>query len=728
MINDINKKMISRRNFIKVSGMSGAVLALGFSYGCSGGKGEAVLENVSAFDSKTAKEISPFILIDSKGAIVLMAHKPEMGQGTFQSMPLIIAEELGVSLDQVTIMQAPVDKKYGGMSVGGSYSVRGSWTQLRQAGAAAREMLVKAAADKWGVPVTECEVEQGRVHHLNTHRMIGFGELVEEASKLEVPKEPKLKDAAKFTLIGKSVPRPDILKKVEGAAEFGLDVKLPGMLYASVERSPVFHGKVKSFDDRAAKKIAGVRHVLIAERKSGKNTYFGVAVVADNYFAALQGRKALEIEWDNTGFEATSTEKIYNQFRELAKKEGVVVNREGNFEGTYKTAAKKLDAVYEMPFAAHAPMEPQNTVANVTALKCEIWSPTQVPDDAVGTLAKYLNIPEGSIELHFTFLGGGFGRRLFDDYITEAAYISKEIKAPVKVVWTREDDMTMGPFRPGTLSSLKGGIDKNGKVIALQHKVIAPSIMYNQFGTSDPNKKEDSGAMEGISESWYEIPNVMTHNIYAETTVPIGWWRSVYSATTAFAHECFIDELANAAGKDPVDFRLGMINKNTRMKNLLQHLREKSEWDKPLPDGWSKGVAVWQFFAGQAGHVVFVSKKSGGGIKIEKVVAVIDCGLAVNPDNVKAQVEGGTIMGLSAAVKDEITFAEGKTVQQNFHQYRMLRMNEAPRVEVHIYPSSDVPAGVGEPGLPPVAPALGNAIFAATGKRIRKLPINLDNL
>jgi isoquinoline 1-oxidoreductase subunit beta len=718
---------ISRRNFIRISGMTGAVLALGFSVGCDGNKDEAKIENLSEIDPATAKELSPFIMIDSKGTIVLIAHKPEMGQGTFQSMPLIVAEELGVTLEQVLIRPAIADKKYGGMSVGGSYSVRGSWMLLRKAGAAAREMLIKAAATKWNVPVSECEVEQGKVHHLNTHRMLSYGELVEEASKLEVPKEPKLKDPARFMLIGKSVPRPDILQKVEGKGQFGIDAKLPGMLYASVERCPVFNGKVKSFDDSEAKKIPGVKHVLIAERKSGKNMYYGVAVAADNYYAAVQGRKALKIEWDLSGVQLESTEKIHERFVNLAKTNGVVVNREGDFEGAFKSSSKKVEATYELPFVAHAPMEPQNTLANVTANKCEIWSPTQIPDDAVETLTKYLNIPEKNIELHYTMLGGGFGRRLFDDYITEAAFISRELKTPVKVLWTREDDMTMGPFRPGTFSTLRGGIDKAGKVVALQHKIVAPSIMYNQFG-GDPNKKEDSGAMEGVSESWYEIPNVLTHNIYAEVNIPIGWWRSVYSSTVAYAHECFIDELAHAAGKDPIDFRLAMIHKNTRMKNLLTHLREKSEWDISLPQGWAKGVAVWQFFAGQAGHVVFVSKKAGGGVKIEKVVAVIDCGLAVNPDNVKAQVEGGTVMGLTAAIKDQITFADGKAVQSNFHNYQVMRMNETPRVEVHIYPSNDVPGGVGEPGLPPAAPALGNAIFSLSGKRVRKLPINLNEV
>jgi isoquinoline 1-oxidoreductase beta subunit len=719
---------INRRNFLRLSGMTGAVLTIGFYFGCEGGKDKATLENISEIDTLTAKELSPFVMIDSKGNVVLITHKPEMGQGTFQSMPLIVAEELGVTLDQVSIKTAVTNKKYGDMGVGGSNSVRGSWMMLRKAGAAAREMLVAVAAKRWNVAAEKCKTENAFVIHPDGEKKFSFGELVEEASKLPVPKEPKLKDASAFTLIGKPVMRPDILLKVEGKAAFGIDTELPGMLYASVERCPVFNGRVKSFDDTETKKVAGVKHVLTAERKSGKNMYYGVAVIADNYYAAVQGRKALKVEWDIAGLQLESTENIYKRFNELAKDDGVVVTNIGNFNQAYNTAVKKIEAVYELPFAAHAPMEPQNTVAHVTADKCEIWSPTQVPDSAVGTLKEYLNMPEDKIELHFTMLGGGFGRRLFDDYITEAAYISKKIGAPVKVLWKREDDMTMGPFRPGTLSSLRGGVDEAGKVIALQHKVVAPSIMYNQFGSEDKGKKEDDGAMEGIRESWYDIPNVLNNNIYAEANIPIGWWRSVYSSTVAFAHESFIDELAHTAGKDPVNFRLAMITKNTRMKNLLIHLREKSEWDKPLPAGWAKGVAIWQFFAGQAGHVVFVSRNANGGIKIEKVVAVIDCGLTLNSDNVKAQVEGATIMALTAAVKDEITFSEGRAMQSNFDSYQMLRMGEAPRVDVHIYPGSEEPGGVGEPGLPPAAPALANAIFAATGKRIRKLPVDLNKV
>ena len=719
-------KTISRRNFIRLSGMTGAVFALGFSVGCKGGKEEIQIENLSALDLATAKELSPFILIDANGTVALIAHKPEMGQGTYQSMPLIVAEELGVTLDQVVIHIPKADQKYGDMSVGGSYSVRGSWTMLRKAGAAAREMLTEAAARQWKVPAAECRVEKGSVLHPGTGRSLAFGALVADAAKMEVPKEPKLKDPSAFTLVGKSVQRPDILQKVDGSAQFGLDVVLPGMLYVSVERCPVFHGKVKSFDDREAKKIPGVRHVLVAERKSGKNTYYGVAVVADTYFSAVQGRKALTIDWDVAGLPLESSEGIYTRFRELGKTEGVIARKEGDFDRAYQAAKKTLEATYELPFAAHAPMEPQNAVAHVTASKCEIWAPTQIPNGAVDALATYLKMPAASIELHHTLLGGGFGRRLFEDYITEAAYISREVKAPVKVVWTREDDMTMGPFRPGTLSALRGGLDAQGKLVALQHKVVAPSILYRQFG-GDPAKKEDEGAMEGISDSWYDVPNVKANNIYAETNVPLGWWRAVYSTTTAFAHECFIDELAHAAGKDPIAFRLSLMHKNERMKALLVQLRDRSGWAEPMPEGWAKGVAIWQFFAGQAGHVVFVSRK-GKGVKIEKIVAVIDCGLAVNPDNVKAQVEGGTLMGLGAAIKDEITFKDGRAVQTNFHDYALLRMGELPPVEVHIYEGAEEPGGVGEPGVPPVAPALGNAIFALTGKRIRKLPVRLDEV
>lgn len=721
------EKSVSRKEFLKVSGATGAALMLGFIFPFGSRGKEAILKNISAEEVLTA-DLTPFIIIDSSNKITLMLHKPEMGQGTYQSMPVILAEELDVTLDQVTIKPALANrKKYGYMGVGGSNSVRGSWMKLRQAGAAARTMLVTAAAQTWKVPVNECFAKEGRVYHNGSDKNAKYGDLVETAAKMSVPQNPKLKEPKDFQLIGKPIPRPDIPLKVSGSAEFGLDVKVPGMLYASVEHCPVFRGKVKSFDDTAAKAVPGVKSVIASERHIRNNKLYGVAVVADSYYAALEGRKALKIDWDFGKYENANTQDLYKDMRELTKSEGKIAKQQGDFENAYRNASIKTEALYELPFAAHAPMEPQNAVAHVQGDKCEIWASTQVPDRAQQIVAGLLNIPLENVTLHFKFMGGAYGRRLISDPITEAVFLSQKVGAPVKVAWTREDDMTLGPFRPGTVSSLKGGVDNTGKLVAFQHKVVAPSINDSMSGGPINGGKVDRGAMEGITDSPYEIPNLKIHNIYAESPVAISWWRSVYASTTSFAQESFVDEMAHVAGKDPLQFRIAMIHENKRMKNLYEFLREKSGWNKTLPDGWGKGVAAIEFFAGRAGHVVYVSKK-GAGVKIERIVSAIDCGRAVNPDNVKAQVEGSIVMALTAALKDEITLYNGKVLQSNFDSYRMMRINEIPPIEVYIVPSTDKPDGVGEPGLPTLAPALGNAIFDATGKRIRKLPFNINRI
>ena len=721
------EKSVSRKEFLKVSGATGAALMLGFIFPFGSRGKEAILKNISAEEVLTA-DLTPFIIIDSSNKITLMLHKPEMGQGTYQSMPVILAEELDVTLDQVTIKPALANrKKYGYMGVGGSNSVRGSWMKLRQAGAAARTMLVTAAAQTWKVPVNECFAKEGRIYHNGSDKNAKYGDLVETAAKMSVPQNPKLKEPKDFQLIGKPIPRPDIPLKVSGSAEFGLDVKVPGMLYASVEHCPVFRGKVKSFDDTAAKAVPGVKSVIASERHIRNNKLYGVAVVADSYYAALEGRKALKIDWDFGKYENANTQDLYKDMRELTKSEGKIAKQQGDFENAYRNASIKTEALYELPFAAHAPMEPQNAVAHVQGDKCEIWASTQVPDRAQQIVAGLLNIPLENVTLHFKFMGGAYGRRLISDPITEAVFLSQKVGAPVKVAWTREDDMTLGPFRPGTVSSLKGGVDNTGKLVAFQHKVVAPSINDSMSGGPINGGKVDRGAMEGITDSPYEIPNLKIHNIYAESPVAISWWRSVYASTTSFAQESFVDEMAHVAGKDPLQFRIDMIHENKRMKNLYEFLREKSGWNKTLPDGWGKGVAAIEFFAGRAGHVVYVSKK-GAGVKIERIVSVIDCGRAVNPDNVKAQVEGSIVMALTAALKDEITLYNGKVLQSNFDSYRMMRINEIPPIEVYIVPSTDKPDGVGEPGLPTLAPALGNAIFDATGKRIRKLPFNINRI
>jgi isoquinoline 1-oxidoreductase beta subunit len=727
MSTKIFEKSVSRKEFLKISGATGTALMLGyiFPFGSSGK--EAILKNISAEEAFSA-DLTPFIIIDSSDNITLMLHKPEMGQGTYQSMPVILAEELDVTLDKVTIKPALANrKKYGYMGVGGSNSVRGSWMKLRQAGAAARSMLVAAAAQTWKVPVKECYAKEGMIYHKGSDKSAKYGDLVETAAKLGVPKNPKLKDPKDFQLIGKPVPRPDIPLKVSGSAEFGLDVKVPGMLYASVEHCPVFRGKVKSFDDTAAKAVPGVKSVLASERHIRNNTLYGVAVVADSYYAALEGRKALKIEWNFGKYANANTQDLYKSMRELTKSKGKIAKQQGDFDGAYGKASKKAEALYELPFAAHAPMEPQNAVAHVQGNKCEIWASTQVPDRAQQIVSSLLNIPLENVTLHFKFMGGAYGRRLVSDPITEAVLLSKKVGGPVKVVWTREDDMSLGPFRPGTVSSLKGGVDNTGKLVAFQHKVVAPSISDSMSGGPINGGKVDKGAMEGITDSPYEIPNLKIHNIYAESPVAISWWRSVYTSTTSFAQESFIDEMAHVAGKDPLQFRIDMIHENKRMKNLYEYLREKSGWNKTLQDGWGKGVAAIEFFAGRAGHVVYVSKK-GSGVKIERIVSAIDCGRAVNPDNVKAQVEGSIVMALTAALKDDITLYNGKVLQSNFDSYRMIRINEIPPIEVYIVPSTEKPDGVGEPGLPTLAPALGNAIFSATGKRIRKLPFNINRI
>ncbi|HKI45146.1 MAG TPA: molybdopterin cofactor-binding domain-containing protein [Balneolales bacterium] len=720
-------KPISRREFFKLTGTTGAVLALGYLFPF-GSKGEgAILQNMSEKSTFTA-DLTPFVIIDSAGTITLMLHKPEMGQGTFESMPAILADELEVTFDQITIKPALADKnKYGSMTVGGSNSVRGSWMMLRNAGAAAREMLTAAAARTWNVPERECYAKEGRIYHKATNKSAGYGELVEAASKLSAPKTPKLKDPKDFNLIGKPLPRPDVPLKVDGTAVFGLDLKIPGMLYASVEHCAVFRGKIKSFDDTAAKKVQGVKYVLASERYAHRNLLHGVAVLADNYYAALQGRKALKIDWDYGKFADADSKKLYDGFHELAKTEGKIAKQLGDFEGAFDKASKKLEAVYDLPFASHAPIEPQNAVAYVQGNKCEIWAPTQVPDGAQRAVANLLNIPVDNVILHFSLMGGAFGRRLVPDTITEAVLLSKKVGVPVKVIWTREDDMTQGPFRPGTVSSLRGGLDESGNLVAFQHKIVAPSISYTMYADPNTQDKEDRGAVSGIADSPYEIPNLKINNIYAESPVAISAWRSVYASTTSFAQESFIDELARSAGKDPLQFRIDLIHENTRMRNLYQFLGEKSGWSKSLPDGWGKGVAAIEFFAGRAGHVVFVSKK-GSGVKIERIVAAIDCGTVVNPDNIKAQLEGAAIMALTAAIKDEITINNGRVMETNYDTYRILRLNEIPPIEVYIVPNPIKPDGVGEPGIPTLAPALGNAIFDATGKRVRKLPFNINRV
>ncbi len=716
-------RRISRRSFIKNTGGASLALWLGIS--------------TKGFASQTSlptegKRFTPYILVESNGNISIFNTKPEMGQGTFQSIPALIAEEFEVSLEQITILLTNGEKELGnGQRAGGSASIRNNYTELRKVGASAKEVFITAASAKWAVDAGTCYAEYGKVIHQPTNRSFTYGELVEEASKLELPKEPKLKDPKDFKILGKPGKRPDVPLKTSGKAVFGIDVQVPDMLYASVERCPVIGGTLKNFDAQEALKMPGVEKVVAVERLMGVYRTVGVAVVANTYWTALQARKRLKIEWDTHGFETFNSTEYETQLRGLANEEGLPDNTLGSVENLNLLPQNTLEALYETPMVAHHPLEPMNCVAQVQGEKVEIWTSTQVPSTITGSgandLHKHIGFAPDNIKLHATFIGGGFGRRLNIDYIIEAVNVAKQVEKPVKVIWTREDTTEQGPFRPMTFSQLKGGFSEDGKLIAFQHKVIAPS--YLEAVRADFDKtKVDNIMVEGIGEQAYEIPNLKTSFVRADYHVPLGAWRSVTSSTVAFAHECFIDELAYLAKKDPMDFRLELLSKPSDTKRVLEKLRVFSRWDTPLGPGKGRGVAQWEFFAGLCAQVVEVSFRPDKSVVVDKVFVVIDLGEVVNPDNVKNQIEGSIVMALGAAVKPGITLGNGRVMQHNFYDNPLVRINEVPEVEVHILADGGKVKGVGEPGLPPFAPALANAIFAATGKRIRRMPFDLDQL
>jgi isoquinoline 1-oxidoreductase subunit beta len=716
-------KQVSRRSFIKHTGGAGIALWLGLS-----AKGNPAFTTSHA----EAKKFTPYILVESSGNITIYNTKPEMGQGTFQSIPALIAEEFEVSLDHVTIKQSNGEKEFGpAQRAGGSASVRTSYTELRKAGASAREVFIKAASIQWQVDIESCYAENGTVIHKPTMKKLTYGELVEAASKLELPKEPKLKDPKDFKILGKTIKRPDVPLKTNGKAQFGIDVQVPGMLYATIERCPVIGGTLKSFDATETLAMPGVEKVVEVERIMGIYHSVGVAVIASSYWNAVQARKKLKIEWDNKGFENFNSAEYENRLRSLANEEGLIDKNIGAADTVTLLPQNTIEALYETPVIAHHTMEPMNCVAEVKGDKVEIWTSTQVPSTLTGSgandLHKQIGFAPDNIKLHATFIGGGFGRRLNIDYVIEAVNIAKQINKPVKVIWSREDTTQQGPFRPMTFSQLKGGFSEDGKLFALWHKVISPS--YMQAMRSDFDKGKVDGIMvEGIGEQAYEIPNIKTSYVRADYHVPVAAWRSVTSSTLSFAHECFIDELANLAKKDPMDFRLSLLSKPSDLKKVLLKLREVSNWDKPLGKNRARGVAQWEFFAGLCAHVVEVTYNADKSIKVDKVFAVIDLGEVVNPDNVKNQVEGAIVMALGAATKPGITFEKGKVMQHNFYDNPLIRVNEVPEIEVHILADGGKVKGVGEPGLPPFAPALANAVFAATGKRIRRMPFGLDKV
>ena len=716
-------KQVSRRNFIKNT--SGASIALWLGLNAKGSIGAT--NNIA-----TVKNFTPYILVDSDNNITIYNIRPEMGQGTFQSVPAVIAEEFEVSLNHVTIKQTNGEKEFGPQQrAGGSSSIRTAYNDLRKIGASAKAVFITAASKKWNVSEDECYAEDGKIFHKPTKRSFTYGALVEEASAIEIPKDPKLKDQKDFKIIGKQKHRADVPLKTNGSAEFGIDVRVPGMMYATIERSPVIGGTLKTFDANDAMKMPGVIKVVEVERIMGIYHSVGVAVIATSYWNATQARKKLKIEWDTQGFENFNTTDYENHLRALAKEDGMIDKKIGDVDALKLSSQNIIEAFYETPMVAHHALEPMNCVVQVQDDKVEIWTSSQVHSTITGSgandLHKHIGFSPENIKLHAKFIGGGFGRRLNIDYVIETVNIAKQINKPVKLIWSREDTTQYGPYRPMTFSQLKGGFSDDGKLVMFQHKVISPS--YSEAMRPGFDIKTVDGTMvEGIGEQAYEIPNLKTSYVRADFHIPVAAWRSVTSSTLAFAHECFIDEMAYKANKDPLDFRLSLLTKDSDLKKVFLKLREFSNWDKPLPKGKARGVAQWEFFAGLCAQVVEVTYNADRSIKVDKVYAVIDLGVAVNPDNVKNQVEGAIVMALGAATKPGITLENGIVLQHNFYDNPLPRINEIPEVEVLILTGGGKIKGVGEPGLPPFAPALANAIFAATGKRIRKMPFDLNNV
>jgi isoquinoline 1-oxidoreductase beta subunit len=710
---------IARRKFLQLTAMSGAGVALG--YLLVSGK-EPKIVHVNIGDDSLESEINPYIFIDNKGKITLFNHRPEMGQGTYEAIPMIIAEELEVNIEDVNIMASPANReKYGDQMVVGSRSMAGNYDLMRKIGASAKEMFIATAAAKWNTPVEKCYAENGFIINKNNSVKLSYGELVADAKKITPANNPKLKDPKDFKIIGKSFPRRDIPMKTNGTAKFGIDIQLPGMLYASVERSPVLLGKIISYNDSKAKAVPGVKYVMKTQRSVFGQVREGVAVVADNYWAAVQGRKLLEIKWDNGDIEKWSTEKIKEDYTSVRKQDGEVFKQNGDYQKAMQNGAIKIGASYETPYQTHAPMEPMNAVVSVEKNKCEFWGSTQNPNGVKSFLAKKFGMSEDDVKINYTFMGGAFGRRSLTDVAEEAADLSQKIGAPIKVIWSREDDLTQGPFRSCQLNVCSGAIDNNGNVIALEHKVVSQDIR-NQY--SDDSKP--TGAIAGGINTEYEIPNFAITGILRQLYIPVSYWRSVYHSTNCFAHESFIDELAHAAKKDPLDFRLSMLKNHKQYIEVLKKAAEKSNWYQSREKETGKGVAIVER-SGSFVAIVAEVKKVNGKIKPVKFTVAIDCGIPIHPDNIKAQTEGCVVMGLSAAFQG-LTIQNGRVAEQNFDAYKILRIPECPAIEVHAIENTDSPEGVGEAALPAVAPSLTNAIFDLTKKRIRSLPFNLDEV
>jgi isoquinoline 1-oxidoreductase beta subunit len=675
--------------------------------------------------SAGAQEINAWIVIEPDESVLIRVAQSEMGEGIFTALPMIVAEELGCDWTKVKAEYASAHRNltegtpYKRMGTGGSSAVRRSREFLQQAGASARARLIEAAARRWKVAAEQCSVKDGKVLHAGTKRSLSFGMLAADAAKITLDREPAIKTPEQFTLIGKPMARLDTRLKVTGEAKFGIDVRLPGMLYAAVATCPVFGGTVKSFDAKAVEARRGVTAVVPVPG--------GVAVVADRFWRAKEALAALPIEWDYGAGVGTSSEGFRQEYRAALDGPAASARNEGDVDKAL-AGGKVIEALYEAPYLAHAPMEPLNCTAHVQADRVDVWMGTQFPEAALQRAAKAAGLKDEQAFVHNCFLGGGFGRRAVNDELDQAVLISKAVGKPVKLVWTREEDIRHDRYRPQAAIRFKAVLGSDGMPVGWDARTAVGSIQRS-LGWNAVETGVESSAVEGLANMPYKVPNLRVDCVLKNTHVPVMFWRSVGSSQNAFALESYIDELAHEAGQDPYKFRRKMLEGQTDFLRVLDTLAEKGDWAKPLPAGKARGIAIHEAFGTIVGQTAEVAINAKGEIKVERVVAVVDCGHVINPRTVEMQIESAVIYGLTAALYGEITIKDGRVEQGNFDQYQMVRMEDAPRIETHLSLSGGTKwGGIGEPGTPPIAPAVCNAIFAATGKRIRSLPIKNADL
>jgi isoquinoline 1-oxidoreductase beta subunit len=706
---------ISRRDFLKAGALLGGGLVLGVSLPSAAQAAKQAPKTESA-------SLNAFVRIGTDDFVTIVVNHSEMGQGVYTSLPMLVNEELDADWAKIRLEAAPVDPAYnhtafGMQMTGGSSSVLSEYDRLRQMGAAAREMLIAAAAKQWKEDPSTCRVEKGKVFH-TSGKSLSYGKLAKRAAAMPVPQDVKLKDPSRYTIIGKPMRRLDTPEKVNGAARFGLDVSLPGMLTAVIARPPMFGATIKSVKDEKARAVPGVK--AVAQVPSG------VAVVAKDFWSAKKGRDALEIAWDEGPLAALSTAGMREQYAELAKTPGLAAKKEGDVDSALAKAVEKLSAEYEVPYLAHATMEPLNCTVDLKRNSCEIWTGTQFQTADRKAAAEVAGLKPEQVKVHTMYLGGGFGRRAnpANDFVKEAVHVAKAAKAPVKVIWTREDDTRGGYYRPMWYDRIAAGLDETGGPIAWKHTIVGQSIIAGTpFESAMVKNGIDEASTEGAVDLPYAVPNLLVDLHSPKTGVPVLWWRSVGHSHTAFVVESFIDELAHAAGKDPYEYRKGLLAGHARHLGVLDLAAGKAGWGTPVPSGRARGIAVHESFGSFIAQVAEVSVNPAGRIRVHKVVCAVDCGKYVNPDTIRAQMESGVVFGLSAALHGAITLKDGRVEQSNFHDYPILRLGEMPEVEVHIVESKEKSGGIGEPGVPPIAPAVANAVFALTGKRIRRLPM-----